>query len=97
MYARLLAAIKIGRPLLPTEHAHHVNGDKADDRLANIAVLSASAHGKAHGSRWERGPASDRRCSRCGCDHDERTYACKRCASRHWRRRMKARPHDRIR
>lgn len=31
--------------LTPDLHVHHINGDKQDNRLANLEVLSNSAHG----------------------------------------------------
>lgn len=39
---------EIGRKLATTEHVHHLNHDKTDDRLENLRVISQSEHGKYH-------------------------------------------------
>jgi hypothetical protein len=39
---------RIGRPLLAGEHIHHRNGDKADNRDENLAVLTNREHRLLH-------------------------------------------------
>ena len=39
---------KIGRPLQPGEVVHHINGDKGDNQLMNLRLMSASDHTKLH-------------------------------------------------
>ena len=58
-YARLLGALKVGRPLRTDEVAHHVNRDPSDDRWANVQVLTRDKHALEH-------PARPRACSDCG-------------------------------
>lgn len=53
---RLVAAIKLGRPLTTNEHTHHVNGNKQDNRPENIEIHTNSSHGRLHAQQHkERG------------------------------------------
>lgn len=45
---RLVVARAIGRPLRSEEQVHHLNGNKADNRLSNLAVASLAEHAAAH-------------------------------------------------
>lgn len=49
---RVVAEVKIGRPLRPGEVVHHINGDHRDNRPENLEVLpNQSEHAKTHAQK----------------------------------------------
>jgi hypothetical protein len=48
---RLVMAEHLGRPLLRSEHVHHINGDHRDNRIENLQLLTASAHRLLHAAQ----------------------------------------------
>lgn len=45
---RIVMALKMGRPLLPTEKVHHINGNKMDNRAENLQVFPLGGHSRKH-------------------------------------------------
>ena len=48
---RYVMAEKLGRPLLPTEDVHHIDGDKTNNDPSNLEVLGRSEHSRLHNRR----------------------------------------------
>jgi hypothetical protein len=46
--SRVLLAAKLGRALLPNEHAHHGDKDRTNDVEGNIESISPADHNKHH-------------------------------------------------
>lgn len=45
---RYVMSQHIGRPLLPSEVVHHKDGNKLNNNIENLEILSTSQHGKTH-------------------------------------------------
>lgn len=48
---RMVMEEYLGRPLRSDEHVHHINGDRTDNRIENLEVISASEHERRHAKK----------------------------------------------
>lgn len=48
MEHRLVMSNKLGRPLLPSEHVHHIDGDKTNNSPDNLEIVNKSEHHRSH-------------------------------------------------
>jgi hypothetical protein len=62
-WSREVMEINLGRKLSPNEHVHHINGDKTDDRIENLIIISRSEHKSLHGNT---SPIFEYTCDGCG-------------------------------
>lgn len=75
----------LGRILNPTECVHHINHDRADNRIENLQLMSSWAEHQRHHAYYERG-----QCPECGKDVERskahrrrwaRAFCSRRCAA----------------
>jgi hypothetical protein len=48
---RLVMERHVGRSLTASEHVHHINGNRADNRVENLMILTNAQHALTHMSR----------------------------------------------
>lgn len=81
---RLVMENHIGRPLRKSEQVHHINGNKLDNRIENLVILSPSEHSKLHAKQH---PAKVGDCTSCERSGKRLTKngICRVCYVKKWR------------
>lgn len=81
---RYVMSEHIGRPIAPNEHVHHINGNKVDNRIENLQLMTASEHQRLHHGthgRWARSFDTCVQCGHSSSPHKARGM-CNRCYPR---------------
>ncbi|MCA1669689.1 MAG: HNH endonuclease [Thermomicrobia bacterium] len=69
----------LGRSLRREEHVHHRDGNKANNAIENLQLISASDHAHLHHPKINRWSRKHDRCVKCGTTerpHNARGLCC---------------------
>lgn len=95
-FHRVLIERKLKRKLLRTEHIHHIDGNKLNNAIKNLAIVSLGKHNSIH-KKKQKVFNGKKECTKCnkwllvkenfGFQKKEDRWArwCKKCASEYQR------------
>lgn len=65
-YARFLMEQHLGRELTKDEDVHHIDGDKTNDTIENLEIISKKEHNKHHAEERRKYYDTEEICYICG-------------------------------
>lgn len=71
LYSKFVMSVALGRALTSDEEVDHVDGDKANDALSNLEVVTRRENRRRY-SRANPGIVLKLKCAYCGCSFNRR-------------------------
>ena len=91
---RLVMQQHLGRKLRRDEHIHHINGNRQDNRIENLRIVSREEHMRIHYPPDRPKPWSMKHDACIECGRSDRRHAghglCNTCESRHRNKKRQA-------
>ena len=75
-YHRHVVSEKIGRWLKSSEHIHHIDGNRSNNSLNNLKIITLSDHAKIHNPDKRK----TIKCHRCGIKTKNKKYCSQKCS-----------------
>jgi len=70
LYSKFLMSIKVSRWLEPEEEVDHIDGNKNNDSIDNLQIMSAKEHNVKTISEMPKKEMFSLDCSECGCQFE---------------------------